>query len=138
MATIRPKKPCAWIGCREYQEKDRFCAKHYEMWQERLKQMRQQRDQERLSSHKRGYTHRWRKVSKSYLISHPLCAECKRQGRLTPATEVDHIVAHKGDKKLFWDHSNWQPLCHECHSRKTAKENGGFGHQTPRGGLKNQ
>nr|DAK90259.1 MAG TPA: HNH endonuclease bacteriophage, HNH Endonuclease, DNA.52A [Caudoviricetes sp.] len=27
----------------------------------------------------------------------------------------------------MWDQSNWQALCHECHSRKTAKENGGFG-----------
>jgi 5-methylcytosine-specific restriction protein A len=28
---------------------------------------------------------------------------------------------------LFWDSSNWQPLCHECHSSKTAREDGGFG-----------
>ncbi|WP_144469068.1 HNH endonuclease signature motif containing protein, partial [Bacillus pumilus] len=34
---------------------------------------------------------------------------------------------HKGDKKLFWDSSNWQPLCASCHNRKTAKEDGGFG-----------
>ena len=27
------------------------------------------------------------------------------------------IVAHKGDKRLFWDRSNWQPLCVTCHSR---------------------
>ena len=48
------------------------------------------------------------------------------QGRRTPATVVDHIVPHKGDKKLFWDSGNWQPLCGPCHSRKTAKEDGGF------------
>jgi 5-methylcytosine-specific restriction protein A len=28
---------------------------------------------------------------------------------------------------LFWDQSNWQPLCHTCHSKKTAREDGGFG-----------
>jgi 5-methylcytosine-specific restriction protein A len=37
---------------------------------------------------------------------------------------VDHIVPHRGDKKLFWDSSNWQALCdgqtgRGCHDRKT-------------------
>lgn len=31
--------------------------------------------------------------------------------------------------KLFWDKSNWMALCKPCHSRKTAKENGGFGNK---------
>jgi 5-methylcytosine-specific restriction protein A len=38
------------------------------------------------------------------------------------ATEVDHIIPHKGDMKLFWDSDNWQGLCKSCHSKKTAKE----------------
>jgi 5-methylcytosine-specific restriction protein A len=28
---------------------------------------------------------------------------------------------------LFWNRSNWQSLCHSCHSRKTASEDGGWG-----------
>jgi len=40
---------------------------------------------------------------------------------------VDHIEAHKGDECLFWNQSNWQPLCKECHDGKTAKEDGRFG-----------
>jgi 5-methylcytosine-specific restriction enzyme A len=35
---------------------------------------------------------------------------------------VDHITPHKGDRQMFWDRSNWQSLCHRCHSRKTARE----------------
>ena len=54
--------------------------------------------------------------------SHPLCAECRKQGRYTKATVVDHIVPHRGDQKLFWDRSNWQPLCKACHDRKTWRE----------------
>jgi 5-methylcytosine-specific restriction protein A len=60
-------------------------------------------------------------------MDHPLCEECKRNGRLTPATVVDHITPHKGNRELFWDESNWQALCKSCHDRKTAKEDGGFG-----------
>lgn len=72
----------------------------------------------------RGYTYKWQKASKDYLKKHPLCAECARKTppRFEKATVVDHIIPHKGDKKLFWDRENWQPLCKQCHDRKTARE----------------
>ena len=41
-------------------------------------------------------------------------------------TDVDHIIPHRGDQKLFWDKSNWQALCHRHHSMKTRRED-----QTP-------
>lgn len=37
-------------------------------------------------------------------------------------TVVDHIVPHRGDQKLFWDRSNWQPLCEHHHNVKTMTE----------------
>lgn len=74
-----------------------------------------------------GYDRRWRKARKAYLAEHPLCAECARQGRDELASVVDHVQPHRGDSSLFWDQSNWQPLCRSCHSRKTAKHDGGFG-----------
>jgi len=46
--------------------------------------------------------------------------ECQRNGKLSPATVVDHILPHRGDEDLFWDESNWQPLCKRCHDRKTG------------------
>ena len=48
--------------------------------------------------------------------------ECEKRGKLTPATVVDHIVPHRGDRKLFWDEKNWQPLCKRCHDTKTLTE----------------
>ncbi|WP_338080605.1 HNH endonuclease signature motif containing protein [Cohnella luojiensis] len=48
-------------------------------------------------------------------------------GRVVAATVVDHIKPHKGNKILFWDKNNWQPLCKQHHDRKTAIEDGGFG-----------
>lgn len=46
---------------------------------------------------------------------------------MVAATVVDHITPHKGDKALFWQRANWQPLCKRCHDIKTAIEDGGFG-----------
>jgi 5-methylcytosine-specific restriction protein A len=42
---------------------------------------------------------------------------------------VDHKVAHKGDMKLFWDRTNWQPMRRGCNSRKAILQEGGFGKQ---------
>ncbi|MFR8915662.1 MAG: HNH endonuclease, partial [Oscillospiraceae bacterium] len=77
-------------------------------------------DRLRGSAAERGYDAKWRRARKRFLRSHPLCANCLSQGVLTPATVVDHIVPHRGDRALFWDEKNWQPLCKSCHDRKTG------------------
>ena len=78
------------------------------------------------SSASRGYGSRWRKARAAYLLRHPLCRYCERQGRVTPATVVDHIKPHNGDQALFWDSANWQPLCKACHdSVKQSEERRG-------------
>ena len=46
---------------------------------------------------------------------------------ISAAVIVDHIKPHRGDKVLFWDRNNWQPLCKMHHDRKTVLEDGGFG-----------
>ncbi|WP_283149743.1 HNH endonuclease [Silvimonas soli] len=85
-------------------------------------------DAQRGSSAKRGYGTAWRKARAAWLRKHPLCVECEQQGVLIAATVVDHIKPHKGDMALFWDRDNWQSLCKSHHDRKTATEDGGFGH----------
>lgn len=65
---------------------------------------------------------RWQHARRAFLREHPLCCDCGELGAVVEATDVDHVVPHRGDPKLFWDRSNWQALCHECHSRKTARE----------------
>jgi 5-methylcytosine-specific restriction protein A len=85
----------------------------------------------RPSASERGYGRRWQKARAGYLARHPLCVDPYRDHgiRVVAATELDHIIPHKGDMTLFWDVSNWQALCKACHARKTATEDGGFGRQ---------
>lgn len=79
-------------------------------------------DRYRGSSASRGYGHRWRKYRAEFLKEHPLCARCALNGFLSAAQHVDHIVPYReGDD--FYDETNHQPLCHACHSQKTAREN---------------
>ncbi|EPK2450590.1 HNH endonuclease [Pseudomonas aeruginosa] len=75
------------------------------------------------TSTERGYDYRWQQAREQYLRDHPLCVYCARKGLVTAANTVDHIVAHRGDRDLFWDQSNWQSLCGPCHSSvKQAEE----------------
>lgn len=76
-----------------------------------------------MTSSQRGYNYKWQKARERYLLENPLCVYCDRLGRVTAASVVDHVIAHRGDMTLFWDQSNWQPLCKPCHdSVKQAEE----------------
>ena len=107
-----PDHPCAQQGCpRLIPKGKKYCTEHAALHPEEVR-----------SAAGRGYGSAWQKARKQYLEAHPLCVECMKEGRYVKATDVDHIVPHRGDQKLFWDRSNWQALCHRCHSRKTGKQ----------------
>jgi len=111
----KPKKPCNHPGCRRLVEKG-YCDEH-------RRQRNQAYDRWRGSSAERGYGYRWRKYREWFLKQHPLCARCREEGKLEPATVVDHIVPVTGaDDQRFWDTDNHQALCDRCHNIKRATE----------------
>jgi len=71
------------------------------------------------------YYHRahWKNLRKLILSRDPVCVICNRNA----ATDVDHIIPHKGKWELFSAPENLQGLCSTCHSRKTTTEDSGFG-----------
>lgn len=120
--------PCRHRGCRVLvRDGSGLCDQH-------RKQVQKEADEKRGSATSRGYDSKWRRARESYLREHPLCVDCRKRGFIEAATVVDHITPHKGDQKLFWSRSNWQPLCKQCHDRKTATEDGGFGNPRRGGG----
>ena len=78
------------------------------------------------SRHKRGYGSGWDKIRLIVLkCDNGLCQCSKCQGgkiRVTPATEVDHIIpkAKGGTDRL----DNLQSINKQCHKIKTAAEQG--------------
>ena len=79
----------------------------------------------RPAARARGYDTKWAQASAAFLAlpGNELCAcGCGRR-----ADMVDHKIAHKGDRRLFWDPANWQPMNRRCNSRKAARQEGGFG-----------
>lgn len=75
------------------------------------------------SRHERGYGNAWRDLRLLVLAEEPLCRACRADGRVTAATEVDHVVPKsRGGTD---ERSNVQPLCRRHHTEKTMTERNG-------------
>ena len=76
---------------------------------------------DRRSRQARGYGRAWDKLRAAALARDlHLCQICARSGRVTPATEVDHIIPKaKGGADTL---ENTQSACTPCHRAKTATE----------------
>jgi len=72
-------------------------------------------------------TQRWQDLRAYRLVTESLCRICQNEGRITPATTVDHIEPHKGNAELFFNFENTQSLCSTCHnSAKQSEERLGY------------
>jgi 5-methylcytosine-specific restriction protein A len=117
--TAAAQQFCAEPGCPVLVARGR-CPEHT-----RARQQQHDRFQDRETRYDSA---RWRKARARFLSQpeHVLCRTCKAKGIRRRANTVDHVQPHRGDAGLFWDRSNWQPLCGPCHSAKTAAETAGF------------
>ena len=106
-----PKHPCAHPGCPNLTDKQ-YCAEHEQDHQHIYNKYL------RDPATARWYGRAWKRIRARHLAAHPLCEQCKRDGRLTPAAEVHHILPlSEGGSH---DDSNLMSLCKSCHSRITA------------------
>lgn len=79
----------------------------------------------------------WRKLREVYMHEHPLCDECLKKGKVTPATDVHHKKSPfkngEVNYSLLLDYDNLMSLCRECHGEIHAKQQG---HISPEEQLK--
>ena len=114
----KPKRPCSYPGCPLLTE-GRYCNEHEEL------AARNYERYDRDSAVRKRYGRSWKRIRDRYIQVHPLCEECRKQGRLIPAEEVHHIVplSQGGDSSC----GNLMALCTSCHSRITARDGGRWG-----------
>lgn len=112
---MKPLRPCRHPGCSQL-VREGYCPTH-------KPKDRAQRSAEAAAWHGWYLLPIWKDdLRPAQLLREPFCRECARRGIRTPATNVDHVVDHKGDWARFTDRGNLQSLCHSCHSRKTLSE----------------
>lgn len=113
---MKPPRICSPCGLRVASGEQCPCER------KRSAESRARYDAARPSARERGYDTKWQRESKAFLAlpQNRLCGcGCGRQ-----ADMVDHKIAHKGDRKLFWDRSNWQPMARGCNTRKAIRHEG--------------
>lgn len=64
------------------------------------------------------HSRKWREARKIFLINNWKCAFCNSTFNL----EIDHILEHQENEKLFYNSFNWQTLCKSCHYVKTMED----------------
>ena len=117
----RPQQPCRLQGCNtRHRNKHGYCDDHQAMatgWR---------RSHQHTTASREGYGKVWR-VKRLKILQRDdyLCQECKRNGIVTAATDVDHIKS-KAQGGTDED-SNLQSLCKPCHKAKTIAERAGAG-----------
>lgn len=111
--------PCAAPGCSAL-VKSGYCATHKRVATEPSTDERRKRN-------RMYWNDAWKRRRISQLSSHPWCEDCLRANIYVPATDVHHVQRHEGDALTFAI-SPLQSLCHACHSKHTAQEQG-----SPRG-----
>ena len=61
----------------------------------------------------------WRKMRDTYMHEHPICEECLKKGKVTPAEDIHHIRSpFKGGEinyGLVLDYDNLMSVCKVCH-----------------------
>ncbi|RJX22340.1 MAG: HNH endonuclease [Ammonifex sp.] len=111
----KPKRPCSHPGCPGLTG-GRFCEEHTK--EEARRYERYQRD----PATRKRYGRHWQRIRDRYMSEQPLCEQCQKDGKLTRAEEVHHIIPlAKGGTNVA---ENLMSLCTGCHSMITAKEGG--------------
>jgi 5-methylcytosine-specific restriction protein A len=112
---------CNEPGCNNVAEHGAFCEPHtadnYRLRRQRLA------DEHRSNPATRRWygLKAWRQLRFWKLCQNPICEICERLA----ATDVHHTEGSwrdTGNWELFMTREKLQALCHECHSRVTAKE----------------
>ena len=109
-----PKRPCRYPGCPGLAATgEQYCPQHKVQAERFYNKYQRPND-------KNAYGRAWKRIRDRYIAAHPLCEQCKKDGRMTPAQEVHHILPlSKGGTHA---EENLMALCTPCHSAITAKD----------------
>lgn len=120
-AIPRPCPVCRQVNTNKTGYCDEHEPKYLEDRAKRRAEFTARYDKKRGSPSKRGYDNTWVKVRRAYLMQHPLCEQCEKEGRVTPAREVHHkkAIVEGGDR---FDHGNLMAVCRACHQQITEAQ----------------
>ena len=116
----RALRPCQHHGCPGL-TRQKYCEKHVAQHEAQAKEERRAYDKERKAAGRDDYDARWQQLRAAYLVTHPLCEPCRKDGRVVAATLVHHVNPIKeGGRRL--DPENLMSCCNACHEAFHKKD----------------
>lgn len=118
MPTVPKQTKCAYLGCgNDRSPLNTYCMEHGgKGFNDSAK---------RKQSNARYKTPYWLRARATQLSRQPLCQSCASQGKVTAATEVDHLFAWNQIGEEAFAVNVLQSLCKNCHTVKTGLEQRG-------------
>ena len=117
---VRPKRPCSYPGCPELTD-ERYCDRHRGAGNRYYDRNLRSRRSDAFYKSKAWQAARQARLTRD----NHMCRECLREGRITPANTVHHIVEITEDWSKRLDLDNLESLCASCHGKvEAAKKQG--------------
>lgn len=117
---------CHELGCKNPSSKlNRFCLEHGGK-DKHPYNPKYNKQADRAKSNARYNTKQWEVLRIRQLSRYPLCIGCQSEGRVVPATVVDHLFAwtHLSEQAFYIN--RFQSLCATHHATKTQLEHRGI------------
>ena len=125
MPSIPKFTKCLDLGCKNERSKfNAYCMDHG--GRDTFNHKRYNSTQKRTIAMDKYQSSQWRKLRQIQLSTHPLCAACLSEGRITPALHIDHLFPWSQLNEEAFYLNVFQSLCHSCHSIKTTLEQRGI------------
>lgn len=108
----KPKRPCSYPGCPNLTD-GQYCEEHEAAARKRYNKYGRPAD-----SNKK-YGRAWKRIRDRYVLQHPFCEMCYKQGVLKPVEEVHHkLPLSQGGTH---EENNLISLCQSCHAKIHAE-----------------
>lgn len=124
MPTVPKQTKCAYLGCgNDRSPLNTYCFDHGG---------KGFNDSKKRKAFNANYTTaHWKRLRTTQLSRHPLCQACSVEGKVSAATEVDHLFAWAQIGQEAFYANRFQSLCKNHHTVKTGLEQRGvFRHYT--------
>ena len=124
MPTIPSNTKCASLGCNNIKSRlNGYCIQH---GGRDAQTYNPKTNKQREAFNAKYNTAQWVTLRQIQLSKYPLCVACHAEGRVTPATVVDHLFpwSHISEEAFYIN--RFQSLCATHHATKTQLERHGI------------
>lgn len=126
MPSIPKYTKCGSLGCKNPKSRlNGFCLEHGGR-DVQIYNPKYNSKEDRARNNAKYNTRQWEALRVIQLSKHPLCIGCQAEGRVVPATVVDHLFPWTQISEQAFYINRFQSLCATHHATKTQLERHGI------------